>query len=111
VRVRKQPRLCCADILDCRLWAEHGQALLEGARIALVNGSAVGTEVVKNLVLPGAGAFTVVDGKKVSRADLGNNFFVDEASVGTSRARRTTQLLQELNDDVMGSFLEEVRLV
>ncbi|KAL0646426.1 hypothetical protein Bca4012_044717 [Brassica carinata] len=40
---------------------------------------------LKNLVLGGVGSITVVDGSKVELGDLGNNFMVDEASVGQSK--------------------------
>ena len=59
-----------------RLWGEHGQAAMEDCSICLINGSATGAETLKNLVLPGIGSFTVVDGATVTQADLGNNFFV-----------------------------------
>ena len=36
-----------------RLWGEHGQAAMEECSICLLNGSATGTETLKNLVLPG----------------------------------------------------------
>jgi amyloid beta precursor protein binding protein 1 len=52
---------------------------------------------VKNLVLPGIGHFTVVDGQNVAARDLGNNFFVESASVGKSRAAEVARLLHELN--------------
>ena len=39
-------------LLD-RLWGEHGQELLENSHIGLLNATAVGTETLKNLVLPG----------------------------------------------------------
>jgi len=42
-----------------RLWGPHGQAALEHAKIALINAGATGTEILKNLVLPGK--FCVVD--------------------------------------------------
>ncbi|KJE88986.1 ThiF family protein [Capsaspora owczarzaki ATCC 30864] len=90
-----------------RLWGDHGQAALESARVCLINGSATGTEILKNLVLPGIGSFTVIDSEKVSGADVGNNFFLDADSIGQSRARVVTELLQELNTDVSGNFVEE----
>ena len=83
-----------------RLWGDHGQILLEAAHVCLVNASAIGTEVLKNLVLPGIGAFTIVDDKKVSIGDLGNNFFFDKSCIGKSRASCATTLLQELNSEV-----------
>lgn len=36
-----------------RLWGDHGQEALEAARVCLINASATGTEILKNLVLPG----------------------------------------------------------
>ena len=43
----------------------------------------------------------------MTQADLGNNFFVDEDCVGKSRAASVTQLLQELNEHVSGSYVAE----
>ena len=37
-----------------RLWGEHGQEAMESSNICLINGSASGSETLKNLVLPGA---------------------------------------------------------
>jgi NEDD8-activating enzyme E1 regulatory subunit len=36
-----------------RLWSANGQAALENARLCLINATATGTEILKNLVLPG----------------------------------------------------------
>ena len=83
-----------------RLWGDHGQNLLEAAHVCLINASGVGTEVLKNLVLPGIGAFTIVDDKKVSIGDLGNNFFFDKSCIGKFRAGCAVTLLQELNSEV-----------
>ncbi|KNC99936.1 uncharacterized protein SPPG_05308 [Spizellomyces punctatus DAOM BR117] len=90
-----------------RLWHAHGQSALENANVCLLNGSAVGTEILKNLILPAIGSFTVVDGKAVEVADLGNNFFLTQECLGQSRAKCVTQLLNELNEEVEGKFLEE----
>ncbi|XP_026888238.1 NEDD8-activating enzyme E1 regulatory subunit [Electrophorus electricus] len=90
-----------------RLWGDHGQEALENAHVCLVNAAASGTEILKNLVLPGIGAFTIVDGHRVSGEDVGNNFFLSSDSVGKNRAQATTELLQELNTDVSGNFVEE----
>ncbi|EFA84738.1 amyloid beta precursor protein-binding protein 1 [Heterostelium album PN500] len=90
-----------------RLWGEEGQARLEKSHICLINGTATGTETLKNLVLPGIGGFTVVDGNKVSASDLGNNFFLDKSCLGLSRALKVCEFLRELNDRVKGSSCEE----
>ena len=57
--------------------------------------------------LAGIGSFTIVDGANVTQADLGNNFFVDEDCLGKSRAASVTQMLQELNEHVAGSYVAE----
>uniref|UniRef100_A0A3Q3L1M2 NEDD8-activating enzyme E1 regulatory subunit n=1 Tax=Mastacembelus armatus TaxID=205130 RepID=A0A3Q3L1M2_9TELE len=67
-----------------RLWGDHGQEALENAHICLINATATGTEILKNLVLPGIGAFTIVDGHTVSGEDVGNNFFLNNSSIGKS---------------------------
>uniref|UniRef100_A0A1Q3FA90 NEDD8-activating enzyme E1 regulatory subunit n=1 Tax=Culex tarsalis TaxID=7177 RepID=A0A1Q3FA90_CULTA len=90
-----------------RLWGEHGQTLLENAQICLINATALGTEILKGVVLPGIGGFTIVDSGFVSEEDIGCNFFLDSGSVGQSRARSCMQLLQELNPDVNGEYVEE----
>ncbi|KAE8450354.1 hypothetical protein EG329_006428 [Mollisiaceae sp. DMI_Dod_QoI] len=90
-----------------RLWAASGQQALEDAHILLLNSGsgAVGVETLKNLVLPGIGQFTIADAAVVNEADLGVNFFLDEDSLGNSRAECCVKLLQELNPDVKGHWL------
>lgn len=56
----------------------------------------------------GIGSFTVVDGTKVFGSDLGSNFFVTKSHLGQSKAKTCCDLLQELNPDVQGHFVEEV---
>ncbi|PYH42295.1 NEDD8-activating enzyme E1 regulatory subunit [Aspergillus saccharolyticus JOP 1030-1] len=98
-----------------RLWAASGQQALEEARVLLVNSDGpwgeqstgvsgvVGVETLKNLVLPGIGGFTIVDPALVTEPDLGVNFFLEEESLGKSRAQETCRLLRELNPDVEGN--------
>ena len=61
-------------------------------------------------VLKGIGQFTILDPATVEEADLGVNFFLDEQSLGKSRAEENCKFLQELNPDVKGHFLSEVSL-
>jgi NEDD8-activating enzyme E1 regulatory subunit len=93
-----------------RLWAANGQQALEEAHVLLLNNSTgvVGVETLKNLVLPGIGSFTIVDEKIVSEEDLGVNFFLEEDSLGKSRAVETTRLLRELNPEVRGIATSQV---
>nr|CAI5842278.1 unnamed protein product [Callosobruchus analis] len=55
-----------------RLWGDHGQKLLENSKVCLINATALGTEVLKSLVLPGIGSFTIVDGEKITDEDIGS---------------------------------------
>ena len=103
-----------------RLWAASGQQALEEAQVLLVNSDGpwgkgsnggtgvVGVEALKNLVLPGIGGFSVVDPATVEEPDLGVNFFLEQESLGKSRAKETCRLLKELNPDVKGHYYTEV---
>jgi amyloid beta precursor protein binding protein 1 len=73
-----------------RVWGAHGQEALEAAKVCLLNAGPTGTEALKNLVLGGIHSFTIVDGAKVTPADLGNNFLLTADALGTSRARCAT---------------------
>lgn len=58
------------------------------------------------------GSFTIVDGKIVDGADVGNNFFLLPSDIGRPRAQAACELLRELNEgDVTGAFIHEVRAV
>jgi amyloid beta precursor protein binding protein 1 len=85
---------------------------LEEAHILLINSGpgVVGLETLKNLVLPGAGNFTIQDAAVVAEADLGVNFFLEEEHLGGSRAEHTCNLLKELNPDVQGHFVSEASM-
>ncbi|THH11177.1 hypothetical protein EW146_g8138 [Bondarzewia mesenterica] len=86
-----------------RLWAASGQAALETSRILVISASATSTSILKNLVLPGIGHFTIVDHQTVTPEDAGNNFFFEgHDSIGKSRAEEAVRLLSELNDSVEG---------
>lgn len=60
--------------LSSRLWGDHGQAALEASQVCLINATAMGTEILKSLVLPGIGGFTIVDGKKIAEEDIGSKY-------------------------------------
>ncbi|KAJ8435477.1 hypothetical protein Cgig2_033216 [Carnegiea gigantea] len=90
-----------------RIWGEQGQSALEKSSVCLLNCGPTGSETLKNLVLGGIGSITVVDGSKVELGDLGNNFMVDESSLGESKAKCVCAFLQELNDAVKAKFIEE----
>ena len=99
-----------------RLWAASGQRALEESHVLLIvgedhdggsNSTVAGVETLKNLILPGIGGFTIADTARVTEADLGINFFLQDESLGKSRAVEATRSLQELNPDVQGSSLAD----
>ncbi|OWA51852.1 NEDD8-activating enzyme E1 regulatory subunit [Hypsibius exemplaris] len=90
-----------------RLWGDHGQAALEKARVCLIGATATGTEILKNLVLPGLGSFCIVDSETVKMGDLGSNFFVTAQDIGGFRAEAATRLLLEMNSDVKGQYMTD----
>ncbi|ORY94432.1 hypothetical protein BCR43DRAFT_460079 [Syncephalastrum racemosum] len=83
-----------------RLWAASGQTALENSKIALLNATTTGCEILKNLVLPGVGDVTVVDGSTVTEMDIKTNFFLDAHAVGQPKAESAAALLKELNSEV-----------
>jgi len=86
-----------------RLWAASGQAALESSKVLVISASATSTSILKNLVLPGIGQFTIIDDKAVTPEDAGNNFFLNgHHSIGKSRAEEAVACLRELNDGVEG---------
>uniref|UniRef100_A0A3Q3K6R9 NEDD8-activating enzyme E1 regulatory subunit n=1 Tax=Monopterus albus TaxID=43700 RepID=A0A3Q3K6R9_MONAL len=92
-----------------RLWGDHGQETLENAHVCLINAIATGTEILKNLVLPGKQTWLCAD-HNVAGTDesiILIDFFLSSDSIGKNRAQAATELLQELNSDVSGNFVEE----
>lgn len=95
-----------------RLWETHGQLALLNARILVLGSGPTATEFLKNMILPGTGRqgvdnegnkingiISIVDDVKVTKRDLGNNFFVRASSLGRYRADVVRKNLQELNPD------------
>ena len=102
------PACVTCEMLNCRLWASAGQKSLESARVLLVGSDAVGTQTLKNLVLPGISHFTVLSPQLTTTSDVATNFFLHPSSIGTSAAGAVVQYLQELNPAVQGAALAEV---
>ncbi|CAF0867898.1 unnamed protein product [Rotaria sordida] len=90
-----------------RLWGDHGQKALESGRVCLIGANALGTEILKALVLPGLGSFTIIDHELVTLADCGSNFFVHSSMINQSRARITCDFLTQLNPDVHGIYIDK----
>lgn len=65
--------------------------------MVVLGASGLSAQVLKNLVLPGLGSFTVCDDARVNWDDVRSNFFLDAESVGKSYAEELARLVQELN--------------
>ena len=89
-----------------RLWGDHGQAALERAEVCVINATATSTEILKNIVLPGVGKFTIIDDQKLSEEDAGNNFFLTKEHIGGLRGSAAKDVLLELNPDVRGNSID-----
>uniref|UniRef100_A0A7S3L0F1 THIF-type NAD/FAD binding fold domain-containing protein n=1 Tax=Amphora coffeiformis TaxID=265554 RepID=A0A7S3L0F1_9STRA len=105
-----------------RLWGAAGQKALAESCVVLVGATAAGTETLKNLVLPGVGAFGVIDDHvTVTAADVAVNFFTttmrddtnndDGDKSNKTRAATAAALLQELNPDVRSAHTTVADLV
>lgn len=88
-----------------RIWGVHGQTRLEAARIAVCGSGACGSETLKNLVLGGIGAYTLIDDARVEDGDYGNSYLVDREGMGQVRAEVVSRLVGELNESVRGSVV------
>ena len=90
-----------------RLWGSNGQKALMSCHVLVIGSGPVGSETLKNLVLPGLGNFTLLDDAIITKTDLSNNFFLDEKALGTSRADNVSKWILELNDDATGHVRKE----
>lgn len=61
---------------------------------------ALANEIAKNLVLAGIGSLTIVDHELVTENDLGAQFFITDASIGTNRAEAAAPQIRKLNPRV-----------
>eukprot|EP00171_Calliarthron_tuberculosum_P015737 IDg15737t1 len=86
-----------------RLWGESGQASLSRASVLVIGSTATATETLKNLVLPGIGSFTIVDGTTCADTHA-SNFFVPAADATPSAASAALHL-SELNPQVSASYI------
>jgi ubiquitin-like 1-activating enzyme E1 A len=83
-----------------RLWGVQAQEKIRNANILLISMKALANEIAKNLVLAGIGSLTVVDHEVVTESDLGAEFFISEADVGTNRAEAAAPQIRRLNPRV-----------
>lgn len=83
-----------------RLWGLEAQAKIKTAKILVINLSAVGTEIVKNLMLGGVGSLSIIDDHKISSEDLLSQYYILERDIGKYRLDSAAEKVQELNPRV-----------
>merc|ERR1719421_1159496 len=71
-----------------------------GSTVLIVGLGGLGVEIAKNVVLGGVKSVTLHDNAPVQLSDLGAQFFLREADVGSPRAAVTQPRLAELNNYV-----------
>lgn len=78
------------------------QLRLRSAKVLVINLSAVGTEVVKNLVLGGLNSLEILDSSTVKEEDFLAQFFLpnDDSIVGDLKLLHALPQIQELNNRV-----------
>lgn len=91
-----------------RLWGTLGQTYLEESHVALIGATPLGSEMLKNLILPNIGSFTIIDDSNITESDTSSNFFVESDSIGKPKAPMVQSLLNELNEDVKGNYIQKV---
>lgn len=83
-----------------RLWGMAAQERMRNAHVLIISMKALSQEVVKNLVLAGIGAVTLLDDENVSEADLGAQFLVSDEDIGQNRAAAAAANARKLNPRV-----------
>ncbi|RLN51330.1 hypothetical protein BBJ29_005316 [Phytophthora kernoviae] len=79
-----------------RLWGVEAQKRLQNSRVLVSGFSALGSELVKNLVLAGMGV-TLHDDQLTNSANGSTQFFLSVEDVGKNRAEACLAQVQELN--------------
>ncbi|KAG6949748.1 hypothetical protein JG688_00014498 [Phytophthora aleatoria] len=79
-----------------RLWGVEAQKRLQNSRVLVSGLTALGSELVKNLVLAGMGV-TLHDSQAVTTTAVATQFFLAEEDVGNNRAEASLPRVQELN--------------
>lgn len=82
------------------------QARISRANIAVIGAGAIGNEVVKNLVLLGAGRIDVFDFDRIERHNLTRGVLFRDADVGASKAEVVARRAAELDPNVIVSAIE-----
>ncbi|KEG08269.1 ubiquitin activating enzyme [Trypanosoma grayi] len=87
-----------------RLWGRDGQQALAESHVVVLGATVAAAEMLKNMILPGIGLFTIVDDALVDDEAMGNNFFVtmDDYAARRPIAVALVQNLGKLNAQSRG---------
>ncbi len=80
--------------------------MISSSRILCINIDSSATEILKNLILAGAGYVGLVDNQKITEQDIKENFFVNRSDVNKLRGQVCLENLLELNPDSQGKFYD-----
>lgn len=85
-----------------RLWGVNTQVRLSTAKILVINASAVGMEIIKNLVLGGINTIDISDVSVVKSEDFSAQFFLpnDESIIGQTKLPLVIDNIKDLNNRV-----------
>ncbi|CAJ0574747.1 unnamed protein product, partial [Mesorhabditis spiculigera] len=91
-----------------RLWGMEAQNKLRNASVLVIGLSGLGAEIVKNLMLAGLNALTIMDDKKATADDKKANFLLPDADyAGQNRAMASAERASALNPMVKLNAIPE----
>lgn len=71
----------------------------------------LGIEISKNIILSGPHSVIIFDENKITKQDLGSNFYPEEKDIGLRRDETSLKKLSELNNLVKYDYLKEDKLI
>ncbi|GAA5972840.1 hypothetical protein JCM8115_005976 [Rhodotorula mucilaginosa] len=84
-----------------RLWGAAAQARMLASNVLFAGRfRGIAVDAVKNVVLAGVGALTLLDGDDLEPEDLGANYFVTEHEIGQKRVEASAPRIRALNPRV-----------
>src|SRR6056297_3512458 len=109
----EQQRIQASIVVDEALYSRQlyvlglpTQQRLAASNILVVGLGGVGVEITKNVILAGPQSVTLIDPTPARMVDLATQYYLDETSLGQSRAMCSYAKLKELNPLVQLDLLE-----
>merc|ERR1719220_3302085 len=91
-----------AEVYDrqIRVWGLNAQLRMRNSKICILGLPGAGGEIIKNLVLAGVGAITVVDDRLVEEKDVLNHFYLSKDDIGKPWVESLTRTFGPMNPNV-----------